>query len=112
MKTLTDEAMREVAQFFQVLAEPNRLKILQLLRDQPMKVGELAELCGSSVPNVSRHLSHMAQQGLVKRQAQGVSALYQVADPAVYELCELVCGSIGRRHAAQMPAQSWFVQST
>jgi hypothetical protein len=54
----------------------------------------------------------MAQQGLVKRQAQGVSALYQVADPAVYELCELVCGSIGRRHAAQMPAQSWFVQST
>ncbi len=108
MKKLTDDAMREVAQFFQVLAEPTRLKMLQLLRDQPLKVGELAELCGSSLANVSRHLSHMAQHGLVKRQAQGVSAIYQVADPAVYELCELVCGSIGRRHAAQMSTQAWF----
>ena len=101
MKTLSEDAMKEVAQFFQVLAEPNRLKILQLLRDQPMKVGDLAQLCGSSVANVSRHLTQLAQQGLVSRQAQGVSAFYQVADPSVYQLCDLVCGSLGRQHQMQ-----------
>lgn len=98
MPTLSDQAMQEVADFFQVLAEPNRLKILQLLRQQPMKVGELAQVCGSSVPNVSRHLSQLAQHGLVQRRAQGVSAIYRVVDPSVYELCDLVCGNLGRRH--------------
>lgn len=101
MKFLTDDAMKEVAQFFQVLAEPNRLKILQALREQPMKVGELAQQCACSVPNVSRHLTQLAQHGLVSRQAQGVSVVYEVADPAVFELCDLVCGTLGRQHQAQ-----------
>lgn len=101
MKTLSEDAMKEVAQFFQVLAEPNRLKILQLLREHPMKVGDLAQQCGSSVANVSRHLTQLAQQGLVSRQARGVSAFYQVADPSVYELCDIVCGSLGRHYKSQ-----------
>lgn len=108
MKTLSEDAMKEVAQFFQVLAEPNRLKILQLLRDRPMKVGDLAQRCGSSMANVSRHLTQLAQQGLVSRQAQGVSAFYQVADPAVYELCDLVCGSLGKRYAERADSAMWF----
>ena len=101
MPTLSDEAMNEVAHFFQVLAEPQRLKILQHLRSQPMRVSELAQVCGSSVPNVSRHLAQLAQQGLVHRRALGVSAYYQVADPSIYALCDLVCGKLGRRHQLQ-----------
>ncbi len=98
MKTLSDSAMQEVADFFQVLAEPKRLKILQLLRDQAMSVGELARACGGSTPNVSRHLTQLAAHGLVTRTAQGVSAIYEVADPSVFALCDLVCGSLGRKH--------------
>lgn len=101
MSTLSEQAMQEVAHFFQVLAEPHRLKILQLLREQPRKVGELAQACGSSLPNVSRHLSQLAQHGLVQRRTQGVSAIYQVVDPSVYELCDLVCGHLSRRHRQQ-----------
>ncbi len=108
MPTLTDEALHEVADFFQVLAEPQRLKILQHLRAQPMRVSELAQACGSSVPNVSRHLSQLAQHGLVQRRALGVSAFYQVADPSVYELCDLVCGQLGRQHRLQADRARFF----
>ncbi len=101
MKTLTEDAMKEVAQFFQVLAEPNRLKILQLLRDRPMKVSDLALQCGSSVANVSRHLTQLAQKGLVSREAKGVNAFYQVADRSVYELCDLVCGTLESKYKSQ-----------
>ncbi len=93
-ETLSNSALQQVASYFQALAEPTRLQILNLLRHQPCKVGDMAELCDCSVANVSRHLSLLQQRGLVTRESRGTSAFYRIADPAVYELCELVCGRI------------------
>lgn len=93
-EALSDAALQQVASYFQALAEPTRLQILNLLRHQPCKVGDLAELCACSAANVSRHLSLLQQRGLVTRESRGTSAYYRIADPAVYELCELVCGRI------------------
>jgi DNA-binding transcriptional ArsR family regulator len=50
-----------------------------------------------SAANVSRHLSVLQQHGLVERERRGTSAVYRIAEPSVYELCDLVCGSIGRQ---------------
>ncbi len=97
MQDLPLAALIQVAAYFQALAEPTRLQILNLLRQQERKVGELAELCGFSAANVSRHLSVLQQQGLVLRESRGTSAFYRIADPSVYELCDLVCGSLGRQ---------------
>jgi DNA-binding transcriptional ArsR family regulator len=97
MESLPDEALVQVAAYFQALSEPTRLKVLNLLRKQPRSVGELAQLCGYSSANISRHLSLLSQHGLVRREARGNSAYYAIADPKVYELCDLVCGSIGRQ---------------
>jgi DNA-binding transcriptional ArsR family regulator len=97
MKGLPDEAMIQVAAYFQALAEPTRLRLLNLLREQERSVGELAQLTGFSAANVSRHLSLLTQHGLVKRQARGNSAMYQIADPSIYALCDLVCGNIAKR---------------
>lgn len=97
MEGLSAEALTQVAAYFQVLAEPTRLRILNLLRAQERSVGELALLCESSSANVSRHLALLTQQGLVVRESRGNSAFYSIADPSIYELCDLVCGSIARR---------------
>ena len=97
MKGLPDEAMVQVAAYFQALAEPTRLRLLNLLREQERSVGELAQLTGFSAANVSRHLSLLTQHGLVKRQTRGNSAIYQIADPSIYALCDLVCGNIAKR---------------
>jgi DNA-binding transcriptional ArsR family regulator len=98
MKDLPDQALKAISAYFQVLAEPTRLKILNLLRDQPRHVSELAELSGFSAANVSRHLTQLAQQGLVVRETRGQNVYYQVADPSIYQLCDLVCGHIAKRY--------------
>lgn len=97
MEGLPDEALVQVAAYFQALSEPTRLQILNLLRQQERSVGELAQLCGYSSANISRHLGLLSQHGLVSREARGNSAIYRIADPAVYALCDLVCGSIARQ---------------
>jgi DNA-binding transcriptional ArsR family regulator len=107
MKQLPDGALVEVAAYFQTLAEPTRLQILNILRSGERNVGELAQMCGFTAANVSRHLALMTQHGLVERQSRGTSAYYRIADPSIFELCDLVCGNIARqmektaeRHAA------------
>lgn len=94
---LPPAALEHVAQYFRTLSEPTRLRILNVLGNGEMSVGDIAERVESSVANVSRHLAQMAQHGLVAREHQGNSVFYRVADPAVNELCDLVCGSIAKR---------------
>ncbi|HJV96788.1 MAG TPA: metalloregulator ArsR/SmtB family transcription factor [Albitalea sp.] len=97
MKGLPPEALEQVAAYFQALSEPTRLRILNLLRDGERNVGELAELCGYTAANVSRHLAMLTQHGLVVRESRGTSAFYRIADDSVYALCDLVCGNIARK---------------
>ena len=97
MKQLPDEALAEVASYFQALAEPTRLQILNILRSGERNVGELAQLCGFTAANVSRHLALMTQHGLVERESRGTSAYFRIADPSIFELCDLVCGNIARQ---------------
>ncbi len=97
MEGLPDEALAQVASYFQALSEPTRLQILNLLRQSERSVGELAQLCGYSSANISRHLALLTQHGLVARESRGNSAIYTIADPSVYALCDLVCGNIARQ---------------
>lgn len=97
MKDLPNQALEAISSYFQVLSEPNRLRILNLLRNGEMNVTELAEQSGSSTANVSRHLTQLAQQGMVSRQTRGQNVYYTVADESIYDLCDLVCGNISRR---------------
>ncbi|AGU53060.1 transcriptional regulator, ArsR family [Variovorax paradoxus B4] len=108
MEGLSDDALVQVAAYFQALAEPTRLQILNFLRQQERNVGELAQLCGYSSANISRHLALLTQHGLVSRQARGNSAYYRIADPAVYELCDLVCGNIARQLERTAPKRAAF----
>ena len=57
MKDLPPDALEQVAAYFQALSEPTRLRILNLLRSGEHNVGELAQECGYTAANVSRHLS-------------------------------------------------------
>ena len=66
-KDLPPQALEQVAAYFQVLAEPTRLHILNLLRQREYNVGELAQACGYTAANISRHLSLMTKQGMVSR---------------------------------------------
>jgi len=64
---------------FEVLAEPIRRRILDLLREQPRLVGELVELLDMSQPGISKHLRVLREVGLVR--------VRQDAQRHWYELC-------------------------
>ena len=109
MEGLTSEALEQVASYFQVLSEPTRLQILNLLRQQERNVGELAQLCGYSSANISRHLALMTQRGFVSRDTRGNSVYYRITDPSIYELCDLVCGNIARKFERTAKERAAFV---
>ncbi|HVZ45159.1 MAG TPA: metalloregulator ArsR/SmtB family transcription factor [Ramlibacter sp.] len=97
MKGLSPEMLERVAAYFQALAEPTRLQILNLLRDGERNVGELAQLTGYTAANVSRHLSLLMRHGFVARDSRGTAVYYRIADPSVYSLCDVVCGNIAEQ---------------
>ena len=85
-----------VARLFAVLAEPSRLVLLQTLHNRPLTVNELAEACGMKQANVSKHLGVLHNHHLVKRERDGSSIRYQISDPMIFSLCNLVCGKMER----------------
>ncbi len=105
MQDLDDDAMEEVATFFAALGVPMRLKILSELRRGERNVSELTSALGGSQANVSKHLSLLAQHGLIAKTVRGTSAFYRIADPRIFHLCDLVCVQVGTRLAAQAEAK-------
>lgn len=63
---------------FEVLAEPSRRRILDLLRRNECAVGELVSELGTSQPGVSKHLRVLRDAGLVEVRADGQRRLYRL----------------------------------
>jgi DNA-binding transcriptional ArsR family regulator len=110
MKGLSPEALHDVAAYFQTLSEPTRLLLLNFLRDGERNVGELAQLCGFTAANVSRHLAILTKHGMVARESRGTSVYYLIADPQIYALCDLVCGTIARQFEQTAHHRKAFVR--
>ena len=69
-----------LAELFQALADPSRLRILALLARMELSVGELAQLLGQSQPRVSRHVRILSDAGLVERRKEGSWVFLALAD--------------------------------
>ncbi len=69
-----------LADLFQALADPSRLRILALLSRMELSVGELAHLLGQSQPRVSRHVRILADAGIVERRKEGSWVFLAIAD--------------------------------
>jgi ArsR family transcriptional regulator len=74
-----------LADRFQALADPTRLRILALLRTMELSVGELAQVLGQSQPRVSRHLKILADAGVLERRKEGSWVFLTLAEPSHVE---------------------------
>ena len=70
----------------QVLAEPRRLQILDLLRDGERPVGALVDHLGVSQPAVSKHLRVLKEAGLVEARRDAQRRLYRIRPEPLAEL--------------------------
>ncbi|WP_040949085.1 ArsR/SmtB family transcription factor [Gorillibacterium massiliense] len=60
------------------LAEPNRMKIVQLLRDGPLTVGEIAGRLGLHQPQASKHLKVLSDSGVVEVRIDANRRIYKL----------------------------------
>ena len=95
-KPLSSQQLEAVARLFSVLSEPNRLTLLQALHHGPLTVNQLVEASGLKQANVSKQLAILHDHHLVKREREGTFIRYEIADPMVFSLCNLVCGKIAK----------------
>ena len=84
----------KVSQFFAVLAEPSRLRILYALCQGEKSVSQVIEVSGSSQANVSRHLGSLHQAGILSRRKVGTTVYYSICDEVTLEMCQQVCRRI------------------
>lgn len=91
-----------VAERFRFLADPQRLRLIQQLRDQEQSVSALSEQTGILQPSVSKHLKMLHDAGILRRRTEGSQVLYRLDDPSILRLCELMCVSLERRRARQV----------
>ena len=73
--------MLPIADLFQALADPTRLRIVALLRAMELSVGELAQVLEQSQPRVSRHVKILGDAGIVERRKEGSWVFLTLADP-------------------------------
>lgn len=101
---INPQALEIVARRFAVLAEPMRLRLIQALFEGEMSVNALVEETGGTQANISRHLQTLTHAQIVSRRKEGLQVFYAIADPSIFKLCELVCGSLEKQLTKQAGA--------
>ena len=71
---------------FEAVAEPNRRRILDLLREGERPAGDLVAALAISQPGVSKHLRQLRDAGLVSVRAEGQRRLYRLEPRGLAEL--------------------------
>ena len=78
------------AEILKVLAQPTRLKILELLRDGERCICEIVPAINGEQSNISRHISLMQKSHLVTTRKDGVKVMVKVRDPKIFEILDRV----------------------
>ena len=93
MSKVDQRQLTRMANLFAKLADPARLRILQTLRQGPLRVGEIHRNCHLKQANTSKHLRVLREAGLVSPHREGTSVHYAISEPLIFSLCDLACGT-------------------
>ena len=77
------------ADILKALAQPTRLKIIELLRDGERCVCEIFPAIDEEQSNTSRHLNMMLASGILSRRKEGLKIFYAIKHPEVLEIVDL-----------------------
>jgi DNA-binding transcriptional ArsR family regulator len=99
---MNEQTLEMIAERFRVLGDPLRLRLLHAMAAGELSVSELVTTSGTSQANVSKHLGMLLRAGLIRRRKEGLRVYYAPADPSVFKICDLVCGSLQDRLARDL----------
>ncbi|MFH2000334.1 MAG: metalloregulator ArsR/SmtB family transcription factor [Planctomycetota bacterium] len=95
MKLIKLEALAEAAECLRSLAHPVRLRIVEVLLQKDVTVGDLAEVCGTAPHVTSEHLGKMRDKGLLKSERRGRCIYYSIANPGLQGILSCVDRNFG-----------------
>jgi ArsR family transcriptional regulator len=72
-------AEARIDSMFRVFADRTRLRILRLLQEGPLCVGDLVDILRAPQPTVSRHLAYLRRSGFVESRQHGLWMFYELA---------------------------------
>jgi DNA-binding transcriptional ArsR family regulator len=101
IREMDGELIELVAARFKAFAEPARLRLLDALRGGEKSVTELMAETGLGQANVSKHLQLLHALGATARRKAGLHVYYRLTDPAVFRVCEIMCGRLVEESAAR-----------
>ena len=101
---LSPEAIELISRRFAVLSEPMRLRLVHALFGGEKNVNALVKQIGGTQANISRHLQTLTHANILARRKEGLQVFYSIADPSIFKLCELVCGSLQKQLSEQADA--------
>lgn len=83
---LDEEAINSETKIFKALSDPNRLKIMKLLKEGELCACELTIALSNSQSTVSHHLSVLKSAGLIKERKEGKWSYFRLSEGAVIEM--------------------------
>jgi ArsR family transcriptional regulator len=89
-ETMEDRILELKAEVLKALAQPTRLKILELLRNGERCICEIVPAINGEQSNISRHISLMQKSHLVTTRKDGVKVMVKVRDPKIFEILDSV----------------------
>jgi DNA-binding transcriptional ArsR family regulator len=85
------DALRQFkAEFFQALAHPTRIAIVEQLRDGELSAGTLIERLGLEQANASQHLAILRAKNVLVNRKVGNQVFYSVRDPRIIEILDIM----------------------
>jgi DNA-binding transcriptional ArsR family regulator len=91
------EVFEEVSNYFFLLSEPTRLKILHALCNGERPVGTIVKEIGATQANVSRQLNMLYRARILGRRKDGAQVYYRIEDQNTVELCRNVCTQMAEK---------------
>jgi DNA-binding transcriptional ArsR family regulator len=85
---MQDSLRRFKAEFFQALAHPTRIAIVELLRDGELSAGTLIERLGVEQANASQHLTVLRSKHILVNRKAGNQVFYSLRDPLILEVLD------------------------
>lgn len=86
-----DENLMQIeSDFLRAIAQPTRLRILYFLKDGEKCACKIIPKMKEDQSNISRHLTHMRDAGILESRKEGVSVYYKIKDKRVFALLSLV----------------------
>lgn len=81
---------RYAAEVLGALANPTRLRIIGLLRKQPLSVGQIAGALALTQANASQHLAIMLRAGILVRESEGTTRRYSLRSGTIPKVVDLL----------------------